>query len=345
MGWINFYLRKEANGNIRQDLQGTMNPAGYLNLGGRRRNEIWAVGGGKGGVGKSLVSSNVGISLSRKGKRVLMIDADLGAANLHTIINTHNGKFSLSTFLDGEVSDFSLVIGKTSIPNLDLVSGANDSLEVANITSSKLKLLQIELENLNYDYVLMDVGPGTSPNMLDLFLMSDKGMLVTTPEPTSIENTYRFIKALFLRRVKYILNSGRNGELKVLLKKYLNDGSAKTKTMAQLFNILSRLDGHVGRLANEVLGNTNLFLVINKAKNEEDKMVGRLINRACLDYFGIDVPYLGCIHAEDIVDHSIRMRKPLSVFYDYTEASKSIEGITNNLLQENRRTKFQNNCK
>src|SRR3990170_8975838 len=68
--------------------------------------KVWAVGGGKGGVGKSLVTSSLGILLAQSGKKVLIIDADFGAANLHTFFGVQGAKTSLSTFLKRDVPDF-----------------------------------------------------------------------------------------------------------------------------------------------------------------------------------------------------------------------------------------------
>jgi Mrp family chromosome partitioning ATPase len=106
------------------------------------RPKIWAVGGGKGGVGKSLVTSNLGILLTRAGNKALLVDADLGTANLHTFVKAEQTTLSLSKFLfTGEPSDIQHLISKTSIPNLDLISGAKDSLDVADLNGNKIMRL------------------------------------------------------------------------------------------------------------------------------------------------------------------------------------------------------------
>ncbi len=167
-----------------------------------RKKEIWAVGGGKGGIGKSLITGNIGITLARLKKRVLLVDADLGGANLHTTLGIGVPEMTLSDFLNRRVETIQDVIIKTSIPNLSLVSGAQDFLDAANPNFAQKARLLRHLETLDADYILLDLGAGTSFNILDFFLFADHGILVVLPEPTAIENAYRFIKSAFYRRFK-----------------------------------------------------------------------------------------------------------------------------------------------
>src|SRR5262249_31079671 len=93
---------------------------------------IWAVGGGKGGVGKSVVTSSLAAAMAGLGRRVAVIDADLGAANLHTLLGAARPRVTLSHFLTGEVDTLAEVMVQTSVPNLWLVSGHQALLEMAN---------------------------------------------------------------------------------------------------------------------------------------------------------------------------------------------------------------------
>ena len=172
-----------------------------------RKKEIWAVGGGKGGIGKSLITGNIGITLARLKKRVLLVDADLGGANLHTTLGIGVPEMTLSDFLNRRVETIQEVIIKTSIPNLSLVSGAQDFLDAANPNFAQKARLLRHLETLDADYILLDLGAGTSFNILDFFLFADHGILVVLPEPTAIENAYRFIKSAFYRRFKKVVTA------------------------------------------------------------------------------------------------------------------------------------------
>ena len=175
---------------------------------------IWTIGGGKGGAGKSFISSNFGHLLSKRKDKVLLVDADFGAANLHTFFKAEKQALSLCTYLREEEANIKDAICKTSIPNLDLISGAHDLFDVADVGEETLNRLVLDIKKTDYDYVVLDVGPGTASKMLDLMLMSDSGVLITTPDPTSIENTYRFLKSLCLRKMKHLINSGKEKDLR-----------------------------------------------------------------------------------------------------------------------------------
>lgn len=298
---------------------------------------IWAVGGGKGGVGKSLIASNAGIALSKQGKKVLLVDADLGAANLHTFLGVDGGRTALSSFLKDEASDFKSLIQKTPFPNLDLVSGAKDALDVPEVKCTQIKKLRDALKKVEYDYAILDVGPGTSSNFLDMFLMSNEGIIVSTPEPTTIENNYRFLKCLFLRKIKTIADSQPDGVLKDLLQRIFSDKwSQRVKTVADITDQLMRLDFEQGRMLKEDLKSTSLSMIVNQTKRGEDANIGKAIRSACSEYFGVDIDYIGSVGYEETVGESIRTRRPLSVYFTNSVAAKSLEGCIARVVDKSR---------
>jgi len=296
---------------------------------------IWAVGGGKGGVGKSLVAANLGVGLSRLGKKVLMVDVDLGAANLHTLLNMDGGKVSLSNFLKSGSLDIVPFASRTGFENLDLVSGAKDSLDVADNGGAGIARLAEALQEVPYDHVVLDIGPGTGANILDLFLMADEGILVTTPEPTSIENSYRFLKCLFLRRIRNIANSREETKLKELLHRiFAGQWSSRLKTVADILTQIKALDPARGELLNEILGNTSVSIVVNQARTQADRDIGASMKAACSSYFGIEIGFLGAIGFEESVPESIRSKTPLMASYGQTAAAQSIEACMQRLLDK-----------
>lgn len=133
------------------------------------------------GSGKSLITSSLGICLSRAGKEVLLVDADLGGANLHSCLGTPYPNVTLSDFIRKKVPDIKDVIINTGIPNLRLISGAEDYLEVANTSyTQKIRLLR-QLISLDTEYILLDLGAGTAFNTLDFFLIANDGIIIVTP--------------------------------------------------------------------------------------------------------------------------------------------------------------------
>jgi len=157
-----------------------------------RRRRIVAVGGGKGGIGKSLVSANLGIALARAGHRVTLVDVDLGGANLHTCLGINQPQGTLSDVLT-RGTRLETLAAPTGIENLSLVSGAMDALDAANPRAQARARLVEQLQTLDTDYLVLDLGAGTSLHTIDFFLLADHTVLVLLPEPTSVENAYRYL--------------------------------------------------------------------------------------------------------------------------------------------------------
>ena len=126
--------------------------------------EIWSIGGGKGGTGKSFLTGNLGVLLARHGLRTLLIDADLGAANLHTLLGLPHPDISLSDFINKNVPTLSETVLETPIPNLFLISGARNKLDVANLGYGQKTRMLRAISGLDYHTILLDLSSGTSFN-------------------------------------------------------------------------------------------------------------------------------------------------------------------------------------
>lgn len=294
---------------------------------------IWAVGGGKGGVGKTMLATNIAVLLSRQGYRVLLVDADLGAANLHTFLGVEGSKVSLSSFLKGKVRDVEALITRTGIPNLELISGAKDSLDIADVEEKAVLRLRDALKKVNFDYVVIDLSPGTSSRTMDIFLIADEGVVVTTPEPTSVENTYRFLKCLMLRWIRHVINSEEDSRLKELLGQvFSGDWSKRIKTVSDIVSQLKQMDTDQGEVLKSLLGDIRLSIILNRSGRPDDTELGNSMRRACRDYFGIDIAYLGAVCQETSVEESVRLRKPLTVHYNSSAAAEAVQSCVRNLM-------------
>jgi flagellar biosynthesis protein FlhG len=288
--------------------------------------QIIAVGGGKGGIGKSLVSSNLGLRLSQQGQRVILIDADLGGANLHTCLGIAPPSQTLSDFINRRVSKLSQVISPTPYQRLGLISGALDFLGAANPKyTQKLRLLR-EISKLNVDTIIIDLGGGTGFNILDFFLIADHGILTIIPEPTSIENAYRFIKAAYYRRLKTVEMSWN---LRPLVEEAMNNRNNRgLKTPADLVRYVQERDPQGGQRLRMELERFPLKLIINQVRSHEEIALGHAISDACRRYFGIPLDYLGSIPYDDAVWKSVRQRRPLLDMFPESEAALAFTGIT-----------------
>jgi flagellar biosynthesis protein FlhG len=301
-----------------------------------RKKEIWAVGGGKGGIGKSLITGNIGITLARLKKRVLLVDADLGGANLHTTLGIGVPEMTLSDFLNRRVETIQEVIIKTSIPNLSLVSGAQDFLDAANPNFAQKARLLRHLETLDADYILLDLGAGTSFNILDFFLFADHGILVVLPEPTAIENAYRFIKSAFYRRFKKVVSSQN---IKDLIDAAMDQkNSMGIRTPYDLIARIKQLEPESGEGLELEMMKFRPKLIVNQVRTKSDIQIGFSMKSACHKYFGINLEYLGYVEYDDCVWQSIRSKRPLAIEYPYSRPARCIERIVHNVLRKEQLT-------
>ncbi len=293
----------------------------------RRGRRVISVGGGKGGIGKSLVSANLGIELARRGKRVVLVDADLGGANLHTTLGLDLPKRTLSDFIERRASRIEDVVTPTGIENLGLVSGALDHLDAANPRhAQKMRLLR-HVQQMDVDYAILDLGAGTHANVLDFFLVSDHGVLVLVPEPTAVENAYRFVKAAFWRRMR---NVSQVFGYEPLLRSIMEAGTFKSPV--ELVATVTERDPEAGRNLARQLAQFRPRLVVNQARTGQDSDIGRAVVSAWRKYFGLEMDYLGHIHYDDEMWRTLRNRKPLLVERPDAPAAKAFAGIADALL-------------
>ncbi len=165
---------------------------------------ILSVAGGKGGVGKSIFSVALGTKLAMDGSSVALVDLDLGAANIHTYTGIIKKTRTIADFILKKVPSLEELLLETTQPNLKIVSGADFVPGMANPAHwMKLKIMR-HVKALPADYVIIDLGAGVHFNTLDFFSMSDRGIVVTAPEPGAVMNAYSFIKSALFRRLQNI---------------------------------------------------------------------------------------------------------------------------------------------
>ena len=293
--------------------------------GGARR--VISIGGGKGGIGKSLISANLGIELARRGKRVILVDADLGGANLHTTLGIDLPRRTLSDFIERKLARIEDVVTPTGVENLGLVSGALDHLDAANPKyAQKMRFLR-HVQQMDVDYAILDLGAGTHANVLDFFLVSDHGVLVLVPEPTAVENAYRFVKAAFWRRLR---NVAAVYGYDPLLRAVMDGGTFKSPV--ELVATLSERDADAGRNLARHLAAFRPRLVVNQARTAQDAEIGQAVVAAWRKYFGLEMDLLGTITYDDEMWRSVRARRPLLLERPDAASARAFASIADSLL-------------
>jgi flagellar biosynthesis protein FlhG len=292
--------------------------------------QIWAIGGGKGGIGKSFISSSLAISLSRIGKTVTLVDLDLGSANLHTLLGAKIPSQTLSDFIHGRVHSLAEITAQTDLKGLHFISGFNDTLDIADTSKKAVDRLVSSLRQLPTNYTILDLGAGTGETTLDFFNLADQKIVAFTPEPTSIENAYRFMKSSFYRKLKH--TEEELGIQNLVASAMDNRNQNGIRSPADLIRYLNRTNPALGsRLAGEIEA-YRIQLILNQVRTRQDIDLGHSVSSVCRKYFGIEANYLGYVDHDNAVWQSLRKRRPMVVEFPYSSIVGQFLGITKNLL-------------
>ncbi len=289
---------------------------------------IMAVGGGKGGVGKSFVMASLGMALARQGK-VVMIDADLGGANLHNFLGLRRPGASLSEFFERKVPLADLVVD-SGIENLGLLTGMIGTIGGEAIKHvQKLKLFN-HIRQLEADYILIDLGAGTHYNTIDTLLLADMMIIVITPEIVSIENMYNFLRNLFFRRLGTALSAC--GYRDLVVNAWRDRKELGIANFRDLVVYLKSYSSEARQIIERELGDFSVYIVLNQARTNQDIMTGNSVKSVCLKFFGINALYSGYVEYDELVSRSVNQRTPYMQAYPSSRCARGIDRLTANLL-------------
>ena len=291
---------------------------------------VWALGGGKGGVGKSVITANLAIALARRGRRCIVVDADLGGGNLHTILGVRKPPRTLSDFLNRNVPNLSDVLCPTPFPNLSLVSGSGAFLAMANPKHSQKERLLRQIRTLEADDLLLDLSAGSAYNVLDFFLESRRGIVVVIPEPTSIENAYYFLKAAFFRGLS---RAARDPQVRHAVEQVMKERERlEVHSPRELIARVAALDRSAGRALEEQARSFQPLLIVNQARTPDHRRMGTDIALACREYLGTEVEYLGAVSRDEAVHTAVSQRQPVLELHPYCSFARDVEALAARLL-------------
>jgi flagellar biosynthesis protein FlhG len=299
------------------------------------RIKMWSIGGGKGGIGKSLVTLGLGVSLARLGKKVILIDGDLGGANLHTLMGIRYPHVTLDHFLTKKIARLEDTVIETAVEGIGLICGADDLLGSANPTyAQKIRLLN-QMEELPAQYVLLDLGAGTSFNILDIFNYCGGKIALFTSQATSLQNAYGFIKSALYRKLSR--DFAKDDEVLQLL--YQGGEAESENSIHSISDLLNHFkdtkpEKH-DRLA-QALNDFHLFLVINMAKSHADLKSPEIIQSVCRDFLHIKTDIMGHVPFDSGIETAIRKMMPFPLHQKKSKAMKGLDQIALTLVKESR---------
>ncbi|MCQ2248098.1 MAG: AAA family ATPase [Treponema sp.] len=295
--------------------------------------QIIPVASGKGGVGKSLLSANLAVALGQAGKKVLLADLDLGASNLHLVIGQNASKKGLGTFLTGQ-SSFKELISPTDYENVWFIAG--DS-EIPGLTSIKASQKNDLIHNFSkmeedFDYLILDLGAGTHLTILDMFLLSPQGIIVTAPTVTAILNGYLFLKNVVFRMM-YNTFKKTSPAYKYLENLKKDTDSLQKLYIPKLLELLDQQDPASTALFRRRLKEFHPRLVLNMIDDPKDADRAQRIRRSCRQYLDLDLEHLGVVYRDTLQDRALASRLPVIVYKPQSVIAQAIYRVAEKIIQ------------
>lgn len=271
---------------------------------------IIPVASGKGGVGKSLFSVNLAIALAEAGNRVLLADLDLGASNAHTVLGLRAVPKGIGCFFSDSDASIDSLILDTEYPNLRFLPGEGEMPGLANIRTSQKNRLIRQLRRQEADYLILDLGAGTSVTTVDFFLLSSEGILITTPNLTAILNAYLFLKNAVFRLLSRSFPRKSPGRA-VIEEISADPGALQRIYLPTVFEKLKTADPENFERFNRLYRVFRPKLIMNMVEKPKDNLKAQKIKVSCQQYLGLELDHYGVIYKDHLQDIALASRLPI----------------------------------
>ena len=272
---------------------------------------VYALCGGKGGIGKSFITSNLALFLAKSEFKTLLIDLDFGGANAHTYLGVSGQGVSAKNYFQGDIDDLASVVVPTKFRNLNIIRGAAEWDEDFSFTTKNLQQFFDAARSLGYDRIVYDLGAGTGTETVEAFLDADIKLAVSTPEPISIENTYNFLKRVFYRSLqKCAEDFSFQDSIQAIMSRKKELGIKRPS------DLLKHLNFKYPKIGREIVKQMLVHkpkIIINQCRSPRDQKIGNSLAHVSRQYFGQNVEFLGHIDYDNRVWQSIRAMKPLFI--------------------------------
>ncbi|HTZ51130.1 MAG TPA: P-loop NTPase [Spirochaetia bacterium] len=293
---------------------------------------IIPIASGKGGVGKSLLAVNLSIALAEAGRRVVLVDLDLGASNAHTMLGLRGVSRGIGTFLSAPRASFQDIVQRTEYDGLWFVAGDAEMPGTAALAPAQKRRLVRNLESLDFDLMVLDLGPGAGPNPLDFFLMGTAGIVVSTPALTSLLNAYLFLKNVVFRAL-YATLPARSPALAVLerMRRDRDAGLARA-TVPRILSDIAKEDPVNHALAVQSLGRLKPRLVLNLVEDPAEAEKMEKLRGSVREYLGIDCSQLGVMFRDELQAVALGSRVPILRYKPGCVLSRELYRVAQKLL-------------
>lgn len=294
------------------------------------RPAIWAIGGGKGGTGKTFISSQLGTALAEMGYKTTIIDCDFGGANLHNFFGMIKAPKTLQSFFEAH-EDLSSLALPTHIANLFIIAGDHFGLSANSIQYLQKQRFFRQMQQMDMDVIILDVGAGVNNLTLDVFLNAQRMITICVPEITAVENLFLFIKHLYSRRLQALFkDTPLRDQAKNLWTRRRQLG------LHNLNDLIEALKESAGPHIDIVLDALRPFpvsIVLNKVRNTSELKEGFTVKSLCLKYLGVDARFSGFLSYDYQFRKNLQMTRALAQFNVSPKTHKEFNSLAENLIR------------
>lgn len=297
-----------------------------------REKRALSIGGGKGGIGKSCLVANLGAELSSSGRRVILVDTDIEAPNLHTFVGIPYPKLTLDDYFTTAHTRLEDIVLPTPVHNLHLISSAGSRYALSGIPYQQRQRFVKAVMNLDADVIIFDVAAGTRMRVIDYYSIAPVMVIVIEPLPTAIENAYAFLKNLFYRHLLRIFYTDKPMH-KFILQTLGEKGGGAAQSLESLLAVLNNHSPEKTERFKAFLHSfSQLYIVINKVRSKESLEVVDRFARVVKRYLMLNLHVGGHLPFEMDMDTSIMHRTPYVVLHPQSGYTQSIRDIIMNLF-------------
>ena len=293
------------------------------------------IASGKGGVGKSVISANLGLALSRAdrsghpGRTVVLVDLDLGASNLHTFLGMKNKHAGIGALVWKKERHLADLLVETGYDRLWLVPGDGLLPGTANIEWSTKQRILRELAALPADIVILDLGAGSSYSVVDFFLASTEGIIVIRPEITSVLNAYALLKTAAFRVLSLSFPNKSPGRAAVNEFAAVKDEGVGMSFLDFARELSGRFPG--GDAALERLSSLRPRAIMNMGRDPGDADLGYRLRDISAKNLGVTVDFAGYLLSDPAIPDSIMARRPLLDMDPASPFSRGLAAVASRL--------------
>ncbi len=298
----------------------------------RTYRKIIPVAGGKGGVGKSVMAANLGLLLGEAGRRTVLVDLDVGGSNLHSCLGLKNTNLGLGNFVSRKDTTFQDIMLRTDYSNLFFIPGDVLVAGTPEKVQAQKRSIIAQLLKIEADYIILDLGSGSGALVVDFFLISNAGLLVVTPQATSVLNAYGFLKNTVFRFLQLELANKKAAS--TLLAETLREARPNAlPPMAKIIKSIEARDKASGARVREFLKSLKPGLVVNMAETPEDLRIIENLQDLVKKNLGVDLSCLGLVYRDEEVNASMRELRPLVLGRPDSLAARQINRVAQKILQ------------